>query len=117
MELSFTSQTASEVPEHHQGRGRAREVHHLEFWRVLVALPNAEPRRLTPPTCSSHELTELPGGGLRVKVRLNSLEEVERWVLSFGRHSTVLGPPELIIRSCASATDITVKYAPKAVES
>jgi hypothetical protein len=29
---------------------------------------------------SSQELTELPKGGLRIKLRLNSLEEVTRWI-------------------------------------
>lgn len=31
---------------------------------------------------SSQEVTELPKGMLRVRLRLSSLEEVERWVLS-----------------------------------
>ncbi len=43
----------------------------------------------------SEELTELPKGRLRVKFKLSSLEEVERWILSFGVHSTVVEPREL----------------------
>jgi predicted DNA-binding transcriptional regulator YafY len=44
---------------------------------------------------SSQELTELGEGRLQVKLRLNSLDEVERWVLSFGVHARVIGPEEL----------------------
>ncbi len=33
---------------------------------------------------------ELPKGMLRVRLRLNSLEEVERLVLSMGTHATVI---------------------------
>jgi predicted DNA-binding transcriptional regulator YafY len=44
---------------------------------------------------SSQELTELPQGRLRVRLRLNSLEEVSRWVLGFEDHATVVGPKEL----------------------
>ena len=43
----------------------------------------------------SEELTELPKGRLRVKFRLSSLEEVERWILGFGSHATVIEPKEL----------------------
>ena len=41
---------------------------------------------------SSQELTEVPGGMLRVRPRLDSLEEAERWVLSLGTHATVIRP-------------------------
>jgi predicted DNA-binding transcriptional regulator YafY len=43
----------------------------------------------------SQDLIELPKGTLRVKLRLNSLEEVERWVLSFGTHAVVIAPTAL----------------------
>jgi proteasome accessory factor B len=43
----------------------------------------------------SEELTELGKGRLRVKLQLSSLEEVERWILSFGVHATVIEPKEL----------------------
>src|SRR5207244_8551308 len=47
---------------------------------------------------SSQELTELPNGMLRVRLRLTSLEEVERWVLSMGTHATVVRPKMLVER-------------------
>ena len=59
---------------------------------------------------SSQELTELPDGRLRVKLRLNSLEEVEGWVLGFGKHATVVGPEELRKRVEKTARQIAGKY-------
>jgi predicted DNA-binding transcriptional regulator YafY len=44
---------------------------------------------------SSQELTELPGGQIRLRMRLNSIEEAERWVLSWGSHATVARPQAL----------------------
>jgi hypothetical protein len=41
---------------------------------------------------SSQVLEELPKGMLRLQMRLNNLEEVERWVLSLGNHVTVIRP-------------------------
>jgi proteasome accessory factor B len=59
---------------------------------------------------SSQELTELPEGRLRVKMRLNSLEEVERWVLGFGEHANVIQPKELRERIWKSARAVAAKY-------
>jgi predicted DNA-binding transcriptional regulator YafY len=41
---------------------------------------------------SSQELTELPGRQIRLRLRLNSIEEAERWALSWGTHATVVRP-------------------------
>ena len=47
-------------------------------------------------------MIELGEGRLRVKLRLNSLEEVEKWVLSMGGHGTVVRPEALRARlGCA----------------
>ena len=43
----------------------------------------------------SQSLQELSGGGVELKLRLSSLGEVERWVLSWGGHASVLEPSEL----------------------
>jgi len=59
---------------------------------------------------SSQELTELPGGQLRVSMRLNSLEEVEGWALGFGDHAEVIQPQELKERVEQTARRITAKY-------
>jgi predicted DNA-binding transcriptional regulator YafY len=43
----------------------------------------------------SQELKELPKGMLRVTMRLNNIEEVEKWVIGFGTHATVVRPKVL----------------------
>ena len=44
---------------------------------------------------SSQKILELPGGALELRFRLDSLEEIERWILSWGSHVRVLGPVSL----------------------
>ncbi len=39
---------------------------------------------------SSQEFTELADGCSRIEMRLNSIEEIERWVLAWGAHATVV---------------------------
>lgn len=43
----------------------------------------------------SQKLKPLPGGGLQMTMKLGGLEEVVRWVLSWGEHVEVLSPPGL----------------------
>jgi predicted DNA-binding transcriptional regulator YafY len=47
---------------------------------------------------ASQEIMYLPGGVVRLRMRLNSLQEVERWVLGFGEHATVVRPESLRLR-------------------
>jgi len=56
------------------------------------------------------ELTELPGGLLRLRLRLNSLEEAEAWVLGFGAHATVVRPQALAERLRRTARALIAKY-------
>ncbi len=60
---------------------------------------------------SSQEFTELPKGMLRVLLRLSSLEEVERWVLGFGCHATVVQPHVLRDRVVKTAKEIQARYS------
>ncbi|MEI6715433.1 MAG: WYL domain-containing protein [Verrucomicrobiota bacterium] len=46
----------------------------------------------------SQELHALPDGGLELEMKVASLSEVEKWVLSWGENACVLEPPELIQR-------------------
>jgi predicted DNA-binding transcriptional regulator YafY len=43
----------------------------------------------------SQQLRELRKGGVELRMKLSSLAEVERWVLSWAGNASVLGPPEL----------------------
>jgi len=60
---------------------------------------------------ASQELTELGKGRLRVKVTLNNLEEIERWVLGFGEHATVIEPKELRERIGKIGRELAKRYS------
>ena len=53
----------------------------------------------------SQQLRELKGGGVELSMKLSSLAEVERWILSWGGDATVVKPRELIdaVRESAEA--------------
>lgn len=51
----------------------------------------------------SQRFTERKDGSLEMELRLDSLEEVERWILSFGAHAQVLQPKELRTRIATAA--------------
>ncbi len=44
----------------------------------------------------SQQLRELKDGGVELRLKLSSLAEIERWVLSWGGNAVALGPPELV---------------------
>lgn len=44
----------------------------------------------------SQVMTDLKGGGVELRLKLSSLIEVQRWVLSWGSNAVVVRPPELI---------------------
>ena len=58
----------------------------------------------------SQALTELPKGRLRMRMRLNNIEEVEKWVMSMGTHATVLQPPALRERLAAAGRELVRRY-------
>jgi proteasome accessory factor B len=59
---------------------------------------------------SSQQVTELPGGESRMRMRLSGLEVVERWVLSWGTHATVISPQMLVERVGAIARALAGRY-------
>jgi predicted DNA-binding transcriptional regulator YafY len=52
---------------------------------------------------SSQHLRELKNGRLELRMKLSSLAEVQRWILSWGGHATVIAPKELrtLVRDAA----------------
>ena len=56
------------------------------------------------------KVMELPKGMLRLTMRLNNLEEVEKWVVSFGAHATVVRPRALRERLCKTAVELAERY-------
>jgi predicted DNA-binding transcriptional regulator YafY len=57
---------------------------------------------------SSQKLKVLSDGETELSMTLGSLEEIERWILSWGAHARVLEPEELRARLCRSAKAILV---------
>ncbi|HSH09295.1 MAG TPA: transcriptional regulator [Oceanipulchritudo sp.] len=60
---------------------------------------------------SSQELKDLPGGALELRMRVDALEEVERWILSWGGHAKVIAPSALKQRVKAALQDMQDAYA------
>jgi predicted DNA-binding transcriptional regulator YafY len=59
----------------------------------------------------SQVITELPGEELELTLSLNSLFEVERWILSWGPHAEVLEPPQLRAQIRAKAEAMAASYS------
>ncbi len=59
----------------------------------------------------SQSTIELPGGQMRMGLRLSSIEEVERWLLSWGTHATVIAPLALADRVEKIAMELQRRYA------
>ena len=58
---------------------------------------------------ASQKIKPLPDGRLEMTMKLDSLEEIERWVLSWGAHAQVLEPQELKKRIRVTAESILEK--------
>ena len=54
----------------------------------------------------SQQLSELPDGGVELRLTLSSLSEIERWILGWAGNARVLQPPALIENVKKSAQDI-----------
>ena len=59
----------------------------------------------------SQAIDELPGGQARLRLRLNNLEEVERWVLGWGTYATVVRPKALAARVRTIAEELQKRYS------
>jgi predicted DNA-binding transcriptional regulator YafY len=70
-------------------KGKARHRVRIHFDAFAARLVG---ERLWHP---SQKMRPLAGGELELSMELGSLEEIERWVLSWGEHATVLEPAEL----------------------
>jgi predicted DNA-binding transcriptional regulator YafY len=86
-------------------KGRAKHRVRIQFDSFAARLVS---EREWHPTQKSRPL---PGGELELSMALGSLEEIERWILSWGRHATVLEPPALIKRIRETAESLTGAYS------
>jgi predicted DNA-binding transcriptional regulator YafY len=56
------------------------------------------------------KIKPLQDGGVELTLRLDNLEEIERWVLSWGEHAQVLEPRELVTRIRSAANRLEKMY-------
>jgi predicted DNA-binding transcriptional regulator YafY len=59
---------------------------------------------------ASQQIVELPGGGIRFTMRVDSLQEADRWVLSWGSRANVIRPQALIDRIRTTAAELVTRY-------
>ena len=58
----------------------------------------------------SQQITELPDGTIRFQMRLDSIEEAQRWVLGWGVHATVIRPAALCNRIHETVVELADRY-------
>src|SRR4051812_44689484 len=58
----------------------------------------------------SQRIREMPSGSILLELELGGLEEIERWILSWGKHARVLAPKELATRIREEANAIVKLY-------
>ena len=57
------------------------------------------------------ENKRLADGEIELSMTLGSLEEIERWILSWGEHATALDPPRLTKRLREVTAGLARRYA------
>jgi predicted DNA-binding transcriptional regulator YafY len=58
----------------------------------------------------SQKITQLRDGRIELSLTLGNLEEVERWILSWGSHARVVAPPELRERIANTVSTLANSY-------
>jgi len=85
------------------GTGNYEVVIEMDAWLTDVL----RGRRWHP----SQEVSELAHGGSQLRMQLSALEEIEQYVLSWGTHARVVGPPELRERVVKVAREVAKRYS------
>ncbi len=86
-------------------KGRARHrvrIHFDEFASRLVAERQWHP---------SQKIKQLRNGEIELALQLDSLEEIERWILSWGTHARLLEPRALIDRVRTAVHELAKNYS------
>ena len=84
------------------GEGDYQVIIELDAWLTDIL----RGRRWHP----TQEWIELPNGGSHLRMRLNCLEEIEQWVLSWGIHAHVLRPTALASRVQETVRTLANRY-------
>ena len=59
---------------------------------------------------ASQKIKELVNGEIEFSLKLGTLTEIQRWILSWGEHAQVVAPPELCSRIAKTVTTMNAKY-------
>jgi proteasome accessory factor B len=79
------------------------------FVRILFdafAAPRISERQWHP----SQKIKQVRNGGIELSLTLSNLEEIERWVLSWGRHAKVIAPADLIENIAKTVSELARSY-------
>jgi predicted DNA-binding transcriptional regulator YafY len=87
-----------------QKPGKAKHAIRMVF--DAFAAPRVQERQWHP----SQKIKALPAGGIELSLTLGNLEEIERWILSWGTHAQVLAPVDLKQQIAKTASALAAKY-------
>ena len=85
-------------PERHFGKSFGAFVGTGDFKVVIRFAGGAADRVRERFWHESQEIRALPGGGIELRLQLDNLDEVARWILTWGDEATVLAPRDLVGR-------------------
>src|SRR5690606_13866925 len=91
------------------GRFTGEKLHEIRLRFDATAAPYVRER----PWHASQTLRTLPDGVVEATLHLNNLIDVQRRLLSCGRHVEVLSPPELRANLAAEIAELAKIYAPE----
>jgi len=80
--------------------------HRIRISFDAFAAPLVQERQWHP----SQKIKQLRNGGIELSLALGNLEEIERWILSWGSHAQVLAPPELKKRIAKTVSALADTY-------
>jgi predicted DNA-binding transcriptional regulator YafY len=83
---------------------KTKHTIHITF--DSFAAPLVQERQWHP----SQKVKQLRDGGIELSLTLGNLEEVERWILSWGSHALVVAPPELKDRIANTVRTLANRY-------
>jgi hypothetical protein len=99
----------------HQGAKSAKSIF-FRLYILYVLNGLARDRKIWH---ESQKITKLPDGSLEITFRVAGLDEIKRWILSFGPEAAVLGPEKLkeMVRKDLSGNLAQYSTGPIAVKS
>src|SRR5205823_11356234 len=84
----------------------SKTKHTIRIAFDAFAAPRIEERQWHP----SQKIKQLRDGGIELSLILGNLEDIERWILSWGSHAQALAPVELKERLSTTASALTEIY-------